>query len=67
MWVGSLMGMQSVMYIISSYLAGKFLKIIGRRLALAVGFFLLICQLFGMGSVYWSNDEFSFLTFGFIA
>ena len=67
MWVGLLMGTQSIMYIISSYLSGKFLKVIGRRIALATGFFLLICQLFGMGSVYWSIDDFSFLLLGFIA
>jgi MFS family permease len=36
-------------------------------MALGLGFFLLICQLFGMGSVYWAIDSYSFLTIAFVA
>lgn len=61
------MGTQSLTYIFASYFAGKFLKVIGRRSALAFGFFLLTCQLLGMGSVYWAVDSISFLTLGFMA
>lgn len=67
MWVGLLMATQSITYILSSYIAGKCLKRIGRRVALALGFFLLICQLFGMGSVFWAHDQISFLVLGGIA
>lgn len=66
-WVGLLMGTQSIVYIFAAYFSGKFLKVIGRRMGLALGFFLLICQLFGMGSVYWSIDSYSFLCLAFAA
>ena len=42
-YVGILMGTYGAMYIFSCFMALKVLKIIGRRIALAIGFFLLIC------------------------
>ena len=41
-WVGLLMGTHSIAYILASYLTGKFLKVIGRRVGLVLSFFLLI-------------------------
>ena len=67
MWIGVLMGTQSFTYIFASLFAGKFLKVIGRRFALAFGFFLLIFQLLCMGSVYWSSESISFLSLAFTA
>ena len=37
------MGVQACTYIVACYVAGKSLKLIGRRLALALSFFLLTC------------------------
>ena len=42
-WVGLLMGVQACTYIVACYVAGKSLKLVGRRLALALSFFLLAC------------------------
>ena len=42
-WVGLLMGVQASTYIVACYLSGKSLRLIGRRLALALSFFLLTC------------------------
>ena len=51
-WVGLLMGLFAFIYIFAAYFTGKGLKRIGRTYALRLGFLLLICQLFGMGSIY---------------
>ena len=61
------MGTQACTYILACYLSGKSLKLIGRKLALTLSFFLLTCQLLGMGSVYWTSDSFQFLSLAFVA
>ena len=61
------MGTQACTYILACYLSGKSLKLIGRKLALTLSFFLLTCQLLGMGSVYWTTDNFQFLSLAFVA
>lgn len=66
-WVGILMSTQSISYVLSAYASGKLLKKVGRSIALSMGFFLLICQLFGMGTLFWSHDELSFLLIGLVA
>mmetsp|Transcript_38817 Transcript_38817/g.52688 ORF Transcript_38817/g.52688 Transcript_38817/m.52688 type:complete len:139 (-) Transcript_38817:1341-1757(-) len=60
-WVGFLLSIFSVFYIISSYFTGKILVYTGHQKTLLFGVILVIFFLFGMGSLAYINDKKAFV------